>query len=71
MLYPVSELETVSPLGSESPCRGPRPRAGLERAEGSGLCAPGLAPVPTLQRTGRWTAHRELRLARGIVSGCL
>lgn len=50
MLYPVSKLETVCPLGSEYPCGGLAPWAGLERAEGHGLGARGLASVPPLQQ---------------------
>lgn len=30
--------------------------AGLERAEGNGLCVPDLAPVSPLEQKGRWTA---------------
>lgn len=53
MLYPVSKLETV-PLGSEYPCCGLGPWAGLERAEGNGLCVPELAPVSPLEQKERW-----------------
>lgn len=48
----------LCPLGSEHPCYGLGPWAGLERAEGNGLCAPGLVSVPPLQQTERWTALR-------------
>lgn len=82
MLYPVSKLETVCPLGSEYPCGGLAPWAGLERAEGHGLCARGLASVPPLQQkmdstvpasdpAGRPALSRLCRLARGAVASCV
>lgn len=52
MLYPVFKLEAVCPLASDYPCCGLGPWAGLERAEGNGLCAPDLASVPPLQQKG-------------------
>lgn len=57
MLYSVFKLEAVCPLGSAYPCCGLGPWAGLERAEGNGLCAPDLASVLPLQQKGRWTAR--------------
>lgn len=56
MLYPVFKLEAVCPLGSEYPCYGLGPWAGLERAEGNGLCASDVASDPSLQQNRRWTA---------------
>lgn len=37
-----------------TPAGGLEPEAGLERAEGSGLCA----PVPSLEQRGQWTVQQ-------------